>query len=535
MAIREAPVVDWTGRFAQFLSDEASLSAAELDEFGQAAWFIGRDDVAARAWERGHLKHLEGGDGAGAVRCVFWLGFTLAEHGEVVKAQTWMARLFELCARFAGDPFVDACAELCRAQVAFASGEIPSSAVLYHDAAGLAEQADPDVEVQATMGEGRALMRLGRIEEALACMDRVMLLIGTGGVTDRAAGPAYCATIASLLARGDIERARVWTQDLGQWCDAQRGLQPFRGECTLHRATVMQIGGEWASAVAAADSVCRTEERPETLGNAWYRLGELHRVAGRAAQARDAYRQASAMGRVVQPGLALLHRDAGQLDVAWAGLERARAAAVEPAFRAELLAAAVEVALAMRQVPRARVAADGLRDCAGVADTLYLWALSAQADGEVATAEAAIIDALTLLRTAWSLWRRLDAPYDAARTRFALGRAAREAGDEEGAQLEFDAARTVFEALGAVPDLARLERAAARTGTTAPDPGLSRREREVLDLVAHGLSNRGIAERLFLSERTVARHVGNILAKLDVPSRSAATAYAFEHDLVPAS
>jgi DNA-binding NarL/FixJ family response regulator len=117
-----------------------------------------------------------------------------------------------------------------------------------------------------------------------------------------------------------------------------------------------------------------------------------------------------------------------------------------------------------------------------------------------------------------------------------MGRAARAAGDEEGAQLEFDAARAVFESLGAVPDLARLERvASAASGAAVAEVGLSRREREVLELVAEGLSNRRIAERLFLSERTVAHHVGSILAKLDVPSRSAATAYAFEHGLVPAS
>ena len=334
MAIRAVPVVDWTVRFEKLDADQSALDAAALDELGQAAWFIGRDDVSARAWERAHLRYLDDGDAADAVRCAFWLGFTLAEHGETVKAGAWMARVAELGARTAPDATTGSYAALARAQGAFASGDGPAAVGLFRLAAQLAGDAsEADVEALAAMGLGRALMGTGRIEEAMACMDRVMLLIGTGHVTDRAAGPAYCAVIASLLARGDIERVRVWTRDLGDWCDAQRGLEPFRGECTLHRAAVMQLGGEWASARDAVDRVCGTETRPDTLGNAWYLLGELHRVSGRSAPARDAYRRAAAVGRDVQPGLALLHRDAGELDTAWLGLLRAGATTMAPAAR----------------------------------------------------------------------------------------------------------------------------------------------------------------------------------------------------------
>jgi DNA-binding CsgD family transcriptional regulator len=196
----------------------------------------------------------------------------------------------------------------------------------------------------------------------------------------------------------------------------------------------------------------------------------------------------------------------------------------------------VQVALERRRPGDARIAVDELRAAADAGDTLYLHALANRADGAACDAEGRGKDAHRLLRTAWAQWRQLDAPYDAALTRMAIGRCARGGGDEEGALLEFDAARVVLETLGAIPDLARLERlAASAPGAVATGPGLSRREREVLDLVAHGWSNHRIAERLFLSDRTVARHVGNILAKLSVPSRSAATAYAFEHGLVAAS
>ncbi len=533
MAIRDAPVVDWTGRFDDLAAQETILGADELDELGQAAWFTGRDEVSRRAWERAHLRHLDDGNLAAAVRCVFWLGFTLSEQGEEVLARSWMGRLFELCARPEADARTEAFQELCGAVARYAQGDPEGSVPLYRQAADSAAAArDADVEALATMGLGRSLVHLGRLEEGFVCLDRVMLMIGSGRVSDRAAGPAFCAVVASLLARGDLERARVWTRDLGDWCDTQRGLEPFRGECTLHRATVMQLGGEWGAATKAVEQVCRTEKRTETLGNAWYRAAELHRVAGRAARARDAFRQAAEFGREVQPGLALMHRDAGELDTAWSGLTRARATVLGPAERAEVLAAAARVALDRGRLTEARAASEELAACAVAFDTPCLRAQAAQARGEIALREGRPAEALPLLRAAWLDWRRLDAPHPAALVRIAIGSAARAAGDEEGAQLEFDAARAVLEGLGAVPDLARLERLATTAHREASDPGLSRREREVLELVAEGWSNRRIAERLFLSERTVARHVGSILSKLDVPSRSGATAYAFGHGLV---
>ncbi|MDQ4215804.1 response regulator transcription factor [Microbacterium capsulatum] len=535
MAIRGAPVVDWTGRFEELAARETALAPGELDDLGQAAWFIGRDDVSARAWERAHLAYLDAGDLPAAVRCVFWLGFTLSEQGQEVLSRTWMGRLYELCARPDADRRTDAFRGLCDAVVRFAEGDMDGSVRLYRAAADLAAAVgDGDLDALATMGLGHSLVKLGRVEEGFASLDRVMLMIGSGRVSDRAAGPAFCAVVAGLLARGDLERARVWTRDLGDWCDSQHGLEPFRGECTLHRATVMQLGGEWKAAAKAADQVCRSDKRVETIANAWYRAAELHRVAGRAAAARDAFRQAAALGREVQPGLALLHRDAGELETAWAGLSRARSSLLGPAERAEVLAAVVAVALDRGRIADAHTAAEELAGCAESFDSLSMRALAAQAQGEIALREGRPAEALAKLRAAWLDWRHLDAPHQAALVRVAIGSAARAAGDEEGALLEFDAARAVLEGLGAVPDLARLERLAATTRREPADPGLSRREREVLELVARGWSNRHIAERLFLSDRTVARHVGSILSKLDVPSRSAATAYAFAHGLVSA-
>ena len=166
-----------------------------------------------------------------------------------------------------------------------------------------------------------------------------------------------------------------------------------------------------------------------------------------------------------------------------------------------------------------------------VVEAPLLQAVSAHTAGAVLLARGNARDALGILRQAWAAWQELEAPYDTARVRVLIGLACRVLGDEDSAQMEFDAARWVFRRLGAGPDLARVEVLSRKVGTIGAG-GLTPREIEVLRLVAAGKTNRAIATDLFLSEKTVARHVSNIFTKLGLSSRSAATAYAFEHDLV---
>ncbi|MGW9632289.1 LuxR C-terminal-related transcriptional regulator [Agromyces sp. NPDC055520] len=529
-------VVDWVARFDELTARRAALGASDLDALGLAAWFLGREDECERAWDAAHLAYLDEGETDAAIRCVFWLGFTLADRGETVRAGAWASRLFELCDAASPTPGSAAMAALSRAAGAFASGQLEASVDLGERAVALARDArDADLEVLATMGLGRSLVHAGRIGEGFECMDRVMLAISSGRVSDRAAGPAYCAVIASCLDRWDVDRARVWTRELGDWCDAQRGLEPFRGECSVHRAGVLRLVGEWPEAVLTLEAVCEGERRAETLENAYYGIGELCRLAGRRDDAEAAYRTAAELGREVQPGLGLLRRDAGRMPAARAGVARALEAAPTPGTRAELLAAQVELEIEHGDPHLAARAAAALRAMADSLGTVFLEAQADRAEARLLIGTDAAERALPLLRRSWAVWRRLEAPYEAAVTRALMGRANRALGDEEAAQLEFDAARTVFTGLGAVADLDRLERLAAGSGGAAASAGLTRRELEVLRLVASGRSNRQIATELFLSERTVARHVSNILGKLGLGSRSAATAFAFEHGLNAAS
>jgi DNA-binding NarL/FixJ family response regulator len=196
-----------------------------------------------------------------------------------------------------------------------------------------------------------------------------------------------------------------------------------------------------------------------------------------------------------------------------------------------LLAAHVEIILAAKDVATARAAADELAEIAANLNAPLLDAVSAGATGAVLLAEGDAHAALATLRRAWAAWQELEAPYEAARVRALIGLACRDLGDEDSAQMEFDAARWVFRQLGAAPDLARVE-ALARKAAATTASGLTAREVEVLRLVAAGKTNHEIAAELFLSDHTVRRHLQNIFAKLDVSSRAAATASAFRHDLI---
>jgi ATP/maltotriose-dependent transcriptional regulator MalT len=302
----------------------------------------------------------------------------------------------------------------------------------------------------------------------------------------------------------------------------------FTGRCLVHRAEILQLDGSWPDALAearrAGERFVDTEN--PAAGLARYRQGELLRLQGNLAAAEDAYKEASGFGWEPQPGLAQLRLAQGRAEAAVAAIRRADAATSLPIERARLLPAFVEIMLAVGDTDSARRACVELQELAQGFDSAMLTGLVSHAQGALHLAEGDAHAALVALRNARETWHVLEAPYEIARTRVLVGEACRALGDKEAGALELDAARSIFERLGAGPDLARL------TVRTSDSHGLSRRELEVLRLVASGKSNREIASVLVISEHTVARHLQNIFAKLGLSSRAAATAFAFEHDLV---
>jgi DNA-binding NarL/FixJ family response regulator len=520
----------WLEAYEALTSAEtrAALEPSDVDLLATCAFMLGRDEESATWLERGHQRFLEAGEVRRAARCAAWIGLNFAARGLLGPASGWLGRAQRLLEQ-EGE-----CAErgylllpvMFRHEVA---GDFAAAAAVAGEAVRIGERfGDRDLFALAIHGQGHMLVKAGRVREGLALLDEAMVAVTAEALSPIVTGLVYCGVILACQDVYEVRRAREWTRALSDWWALQPELVAFTGRCLVHRAEVLQLDGAWRDAL---EETRRAQERFAATGNpaaglARYRQAELLRLQGDFAAAEEAYRLASGLGWEPQPGLSQLRLAQGRVDAAAAAIRRAEAAATIPVERARILPAFVEVMLAVGDLESARRACLELEELAREYESAMLEALVARARGAVSLAEGDARSALVALRSACETWHALEAPYEIARTRLLVGEACRMLGDEEAASLEEHAAREIFERLGAAPDLTRL-------GATALDSrGLSRREVEVLRLVAAGKTNREIGAALVISEHTVARHVHNIFAKVGVSSRAGATAFAFEHDLV---
>lgn len=514
---------------------DAPLQSDDLECLATAAYLTGRDAESMESWTRAHQELLERGAVARAARCAFWLGFALMHHGERARAGGWIARARDLLEGARQECVEQGYLLLPIALQRVFAGDAAGAYAMFCQAAEIGERfQDLDLIALARHSRGRVLIRMGEIQDGVRLLDQAMIAVDAGEVSPLVVGDVYCSVIEGCLEIFDLRRAQEWTATLTRWCEAQPDLVPYRGQCLVRRAEILQLHGDWPEAIEAAQQACRRLVQPSpqpASGAAFYQCGELYRLRGEFSEADEAYHQANRYGRKPQPGLALLRLAQRQTDTATTAIRVALGEAHGTETRSRLLPAYVEIMLAVGDIPAARLAADELASLADDLAAPMLTAVAAQARGAVQLAEGEAGAALSVLRQAWTGWQEVDAAYDAARVRVLIGVASRDLGDVDAADMEFDAARRIFQQLGARPDLRRVE-ALSRTVKPAPAGGLSAREIQVLRLVAAGKTNRQIASALFISERTVERHLSNIFHKLDLPSRSAATAYAYEHQLL---
>ncbi len=528
----------WGEAFEAFTQCDAQqpLDHDDLERLAWSAALRGQDQAYLGALERLHQACVEAHDCRRAARAAFWIGFHLSSFG-TASAAGWLARANRLL-----EGEADPCAErgyllLPTVHRHLAAGDDRAAEQLANAAARLGEScADRDLVALARSLEGRALVRQGGVAAGLSLLDEVMVAVVSDELSPIVSGIVYCSVILCCQQTYALDRAREWTSALARWCSEQPELVTFTGLCLVHRVEILQLGGAWADAGEEVRQICDryTQADPEVFGDACYQQAELLRLRGDFAAAEAAYRRASENGREPQPGLALLRLSQGQGEAALSALRRLLSTTTVQWQRARFLPAFVEIALSASELDDARAAARELDEMAHSFGSDILRAMAAHAHGAVLVAAGDLRAAIEPLRHAFGVWQKAGAPYIAARIRVLLGSALGGLGDSESAELERAAARKIFEELGASADLALLGAGASLGAGAAASQrhGLSKRELEVLRLLATGKTNKVIARELFVSERTIDRHVSNIFNKIGVGTRAAATAYAYESGLV---
>lgn len=525
---------DWT-RAREAFRQAAETEVLEADDvfaLADCAWWQGEIDEALEAYEQAHDRYVQAGLASRAAMASLLLGAHAMERGDVAVGSGWMSRARRLL-RDAPEGPEHGYPLYWDVFEAMAQGDLAGALLLARRMQDLGRRfADANLIGIGVMGEGRALIKQGEVGRGMGLLDEAMLAALSDTLHPLWTGAIYCHLMDVCHELVDLQRAGEWTQATASWCDTIAEAVLYRGICRVHRAQVFQRQGAWEDAEEEATraSVDLEGLHIGTVAEAHYEMGELHRLKGDLSAAEQEYRRAHELGRQPQPGLAMLRAAQGKKNAACASLRAALAErAGDQLGRVRLCAALVEVAIAAEEVETARAASAELTATASTYGSAGLDALAHQAQGAVLLADGGAGESLGPLRAACRLWHDIDAPYDGARTRLLLARAYRALGDEDAAALELDAAHMTFEHLGAVPDARRADE--LRDRPTPPD-GLSPRELEILRLVATGKTNRQIAADLYISDKTVARHLANIYTKLGLSSRAAATAYAFERGLV---
>ncbi|MBM7503379.1 LuxR C-terminal-related transcriptional regulator [Agromyces aurantiacus] len=522
----------WTDAYEALSRADATedLEPTDLELLATVAFLQGEGEAAVNALTRAHAAWLEVRDAEGAARTAAWLALFQIELGELTANFEWMPRGARLARGITGASPVIGLVQVAPAVAQLASGDALGAEQRFRELGAMAERLqDHDLAALAWFGRGKSLLPLGHDTEGFACFDAAVAEVSSGAVSPIPSGIILCTVIWDAYFGFDLARAVEWTAVLDEWCLAQPDLVAYTGQRHALRAALLTLRGAWPEAGAESElALARLRAGDYRSGfSAPYVHAELQRLRGANHSAARSYQRAAETSWNPQPGRARLLLAEGRLEQAAAQI-RAAAAAADPFTLRHLLPAVVEVEVAGGDLTAAQRALEELRTLGGPEPTAMCAASIAFAESQVRLAEGSGERALRSARQAEEVWRELDAPYEAARSRTLAGRALVALGDAPAAHAEFDRARRVFLGLGADPALAELDRVvgARRAGS------LTARELEVLQLVSTGLTNRAVGERLSLSEKTVARHLANIFGKLGLSTRAAATAYAYENGLV---
>ena len=530
---------DWeTARRAFEESLRAKETPDALEGLGLAAWWLDLADVVFDARERAYLLYRERDDRLAAARVAVWLAWdTSAFRGEHAIANGWFQRARRL---LDGLPEATEHAWLALRTGVFAllDEQDPEEAErLASETVRIAQAVNAvDYELVGRALHGLARVSSGSVIEGLQELDEVNAAILAGEMADpMLIGIAGCYMLLACDQVHDYDRAIQWCERLKAFC-VKVGFRPVFAVCRTQYASVCMWRGAWDEAEHELTSAARelAASRPRMIGEGIARLGELRRRQGKLDEAMALFEQCGAHP-VASLGRASVKLDRGDFK-AGADLAERHLRRLPARNRTERIAALELMARACIEegrIEEAKQAVEELRTIAEGAKTGPLLAVANFAAGLVAGRQGDLTIARAHLEDAVDLFRASGAPFETGRARTELARVMAALGRSETATDEARLAIADLEPLGATLALARA-RAVLDQVSRAPDTetsvdvrkGLTPREIEILRSIADGSSNQAIAEKLFISEHTVHRHVANILSKLNAPSRSAAVAQA---------
>jgi DNA-binding CsgD family transcriptional regulator len=503
---------------------------------GMAAWWMEKYARAIEARSEAYRLYRRKNDRRAAARMAFYLAMDYADYrSELAVAQGWLARARRLLEGLPPSPEQAMVLLMEGHQALMSANDTVRARRCAAEAIEIARLAGPpDAEVLGLAMEGLAQVSEGRVAEGMGLLDEATAAALAGDLSDyNAIGTACCYLIHACERVCDLERAAQWCDRVQQFC-RERNFTSMFTVCRTHYASVLIWQGAWAEAEAqlsaATDELRAT--RPAAISSGLIRLAELRRRQGRMEEAEKLFEQAP------HHRLALLGR--AEIALSESRGERAgdlvaqylrRFPAQTRTERVVGLELAVRVKSAVGDLEAARVALDELKETAAMLSTDPQRATALYAEGILARASGEVERARICFEDASDLFDRSGIPFEGGRARLALAQALAALGRRDEARAEAERARDGFVRLGAKGESAAAEVAlrdldGASVKPEAP-PGkvLTPREVEVLRCIARGLNDKEIADRLFLSQHTVHRHVSNILSKLDLPSRAAAVAY----------
>jgi DNA-binding CsgD family transcriptional regulator len=514
---------DWRASYDAFTraEDDAPLGIDDLDALAIAAWQLGRGQESVRVTERVFTQLARTDPPSAAMKAVE-LGLAWFTRGDLNIAQGWMNRAHRL---LEGAPVGQTNGYLAYLDALMVMRDSEALAVRVQALRDICRQIDtPALTALCQVAEALAAISETRLTDAFNLLDEAMLPVLAGQVPLDWAGDIYCVVLNQFYYLADLPRMRAWTESMERWCADFAGSDNYGGVCDVHRLQLRAATDDYAQLESqlVAASQALEDVNSWAAGEGYHQLGEVLRLRGDADGAFAAFARARALGVDPQPGEALLRCRLGDGQTAWADL-RVALAGHDRVARMRMLHGAVEVALARNDLDEADRYSHELEDGAKVFGTPGFRAWSAHARGAILVKRGDFSGGLTVLQSALREYRIQKSRYETAQIYEWMALAHRGLGDTDVAAADAATAQSIYDQLGVEP--------AGICGSEAPG-GLTKRELEILTATARGATNRQVAQQIFISEKTVARHLANIYAKLGVSSRTAAVAWAHEHNLL---